>query len=108
MAPLCGIIIVDYVYAKHGNLHIPSLYTSKPTSLYYFTAGVNWRGVFAWLAAVTLALPGLVAAYRPDLVNQNGKNMVSKGSSRIIHELRYLLRKLSSEMFSDSILLKTA
>lgn len=77
MAPLCGIIIVDYVYAKRGNLHIPSLYTSRPGSLYMYTHGVNYRGVFAWFGAVALALPGLVAAYRPELVDQAGKDMVS-------------------------------
>lgn len=79
MAPLCAVIIVDYVYARKGNLHVPSLYDGSRTGLYWFTGGVNLLGVFAWCAGTVMGLPGLVGQYQPQLVSQAALNMYKLG-----------------------------
>lgn len=45
MAPLCGIIITDYVWAKAGNYHIPSAYNGTMSSAYWYWGGFNWIAV---------------------------------------------------------------
>ncbi|KAF2798154.1 NCS1 nucleoside transporter [Melanomma pulvis-pyrius CBS 109.77] len=79
MAPLCAIIIVDYCFARKGNIHVPSLYRGSKGGLYWFTSGINISGVFAWISGTVMGLPGLVAAYNPTLVPQAGKNMYKMG-----------------------------
>lgn len=79
MAPLCGVIIVDYVYARRGNIHVPSLYDGSRKSLYWFTGGVNLLGVFAWGGGTVMGLPGLVGQYQPQLVTQAALNMYDLG-----------------------------
>ncbi|KAL3479620.1 permease for cytosine/purines, uracil, thiamine, allantoin-domain-containing protein [Aspergillus californicus] len=78
MAPLCAIIIVDYICRK-GNIHVPSLYNGSKTGLYWFWSGINWFAAFAWLAAVAFGLPGLVGEYQPQAVNSAAKNMFKMG-----------------------------
>jgi NCS1 family nucleobase:cation symporter-1 len=73
------IILVDYAFARNGNIHVPSLYNGTKGSLYWFTGGVNWIGVFAWLAGISMGLPGLVAQYQPHAVSAVGKHMYTFG-----------------------------
>ncbi|KAE9582353.1 hypothetical protein CGMCC3_g1675 [Colletotrichum fructicola] len=79
MAPLCAIIIFDYLIARRGNIHVPSLFNGSPTGLYWFKAGVNWVGVFAWIGGTVMGLPGLVGQYQPQSVSQAAKNMYKMG-----------------------------
>ncbi|KAF9889716.1 hypothetical protein FE257_007022 [Aspergillus nanangensis] len=79
MAPLCAIIIVDYVFARKGNIHIPSLYNASRGSLYWFWSGTNWLGVLAWCAGVAMGLPGLVGKYEPERVSMAAINMFKMG-----------------------------
>ncbi|KAF3013188.1 hypothetical protein E8E14_002477 [Neopestalotiopsis sp. 37M] len=79
MAPICGIMIVDYFIVRRGNIHIPSLFDGRPRSLYWFTSGVHVPGVIAWCVGVSFGLPGLVGAYEPAAVNQAAKNMYKIG-----------------------------
>lgn len=79
MAPLCGVIIVDYVYARRGNIHVPSLYDGSRKSLYWFTGGVNLLGVFAWCGGTVMGLPGLVGQYQPQLITQAALYMYDLG-----------------------------
>ncbi|KAF1998712.1 NCS1 nucleoside transporter [Amniculicola lignicola CBS 123094] len=79
MAPLCAIIIVDYTFARKGNVHAPSLYRDSKGSIYWFTSGVNLSGIFAWCCGTVMGMPGLVAAYNPKLVPQAGKDMYKMG-----------------------------
>ncbi|KAL4904097.1 hypothetical protein BDW74DRAFT_185766 [Aspergillus multicolor] len=78
MAPLCAIVIADYISRK-GNIHVPSLYNTSKGSLYWFWSGVNYLAVFAWIAGVALGLPGLVGEYQPQSVNAAAKNMFKMG-----------------------------
>ncbi|KAL4894073.1 permease for cytosine/purines, uracil, thiamine, allantoin-domain-containing protein [Aspergillus ambiguus] len=79
MAPLSGIIIVDYVLARKGNIHVPSLYIGSKKGLYWFWSGANWLGVFAWCGGVAMGLPGLVGKYQPELVSAAAINMFKMG-----------------------------
>jgi cytosine/uracil/thiamine/allantoin permease len=53
MAPLCAVIIADYVVRK-GNIHVPSCYIGDKTGLYWFKSGINWSGVAAWLLGTAM------------------------------------------------------
>jgi len=71
--------MTDYILSKKGNIHVPSLYDSRKSALYMYNYGVNYRGIFAWCGAVSLGLPGLVAAYKPNSVGDAAKNMYKMG-----------------------------
>lgn len=68
MAPVAAIIISDYFLIHRGNIHTPSLFDPRAGSLYFYTAGWNLRASGAWVAGMLFGLPGLIGAYRPDLV----------------------------------------
>lgn len=83
MAPLCAVVLIDYWYARRGNVHVPSLYqgwTGKG-GLYWFgsRAGVNWVGVSAWIGGTIMGLPGLVGQYQPQVVSTAAKEMYMMG-----------------------------
>ncbi|KAK8111493.1 uncharacterized protein PG998_007950 [Apiospora kogelbergensis] len=79
MAPLCGIIITDYVWAKTGNYHIPSAYNGTKSGAYWYWGGVNWLAVLAWVGGMALGLPGLAAQYQPQAVSQAAKDLYKLG-----------------------------
>lgn len=79
MAPLCAVIIVDYFLIRKGNIHVPSLYNGSKHGLYWFTGGVNFLGVFAWIGGTVMGLPGLVGQYQPQIVGQAAKYMYMLG-----------------------------
>ncbi|TKW48318.1 Allantoin permease [Colletotrichum tanaceti] len=79
MAPLCAIIMSDYIVARRGNIHVPSLYNGSKDGLYWFQSGVNWAGVFAWIGGTAMGLPGLVGEYQPQSVSQPAKYMYMMG-----------------------------
>ncbi|KAK1541009.1 NCS1 nucleoside transporter [Colletotrichum paranaense] len=79
MAPLCAIIIFDYILVRKGNIHVPSLYNGSKEGLYWFNSGVNWVGVFAWIGGTAMGLPGLVGQYQPHIVSQPAEYMYMMG-----------------------------
>ncbi|KAH4059738.1 hypothetical protein HBI23_032820 [Parastagonospora nodorum] len=78
MAPLCAVIIVDYV-ARKGNVHVPSCYIGEKTGLYWFKGGVNWYGALAWLLGTTMGIPGLIGQYQPNIISNAAKYMYMMG-----------------------------
>ncbi|KAK2746747.1 hypothetical protein FQN55_005474 [Onygenales sp. PD_40] len=79
MAPLCAIVIADYFITKRGNIHVPSLYNPSKGSLYYFTMGWNLKSTGCWVAGMLFGLPGLIGAYRPELVAPAAIQMYGSG-----------------------------
>ncbi|TEA22039.1 Allantoin permease [Colletotrichum sidae] len=79
MAPLCAIIIFDYLLVRRGNVHVPSLYNGSKEGLYWFKSGVNWVGVFAWVGGAVMGIPGLIGQYQPQIISQAAKNMYKMG-----------------------------
>jgi NCS1 family nucleobase:cation symporter-1 len=75
MAPLCAVIIVDYVIRK-GNIHVPSCYIGDKRGLYWFKSGVNWYGALAWLLGTTMGIPGLIGQYQPKMISNAAKYMM--------------------------------
>jgi NCS1 family nucleobase:cation symporter-1 len=78
MAPLCAVIIVDYI-ARKGNVHVPSCYDGRKTGLYWFWSGVNWCGAAAWLLGTTMGIPGLIGQYQPKIISDAAKYMYMMG-----------------------------
>ncbi|KAK7953681.1 uracil permease [Apiospora saccharicola] len=78
MAPLCGTIITDYVWAKAGNYHIPSAYDGTKESAYWYWLGPH-SSTKAWVGGMALGLPGLVAQYQPQAVSQAAKDLYKLG-----------------------------
>ncbi|KAJ7626212.1 permease for cytosine/purines, uracil, thiamine, allantoin-domain-containing protein [Roridomyces roridus] len=61
LAPLCGIMLADYYILQRKHLHLPALYHCESFSRYWFTYGVNWRAVLAFILALVPNLPGFAA-----------------------------------------------
>ena len=78
MAPLCAVIIIDYV-SRRGNIHVPSCYIGTKTGIYWFWSGVNWYGAAAWLLGTTMGIPGLIGQYEPQMISSAAKYMYMMG-----------------------------
>ncbi|KAA8909366.1 hypothetical protein TRICI_004532 [Trichomonascus ciferrii] len=63
-----GIMSVDYLLLRKGNLDLRSLYTYDKHAAYYFKWGINWRAIFAFIVGFALPFPGFVA----DLAGSTG------------------------------------
>ena len=72
-------MVVDYWLIRHGNFHVPSLYTMDAGAPYTYWHGWNLRAVAAWVAGVAFTVHGVSGALHPDSVNQNSKNMYKLG-----------------------------
>ncbi|KAJ5058740.1 amidase signature domain-containing protein [Bipolaris maydis] len=79
MAPLCAVLIVDYFIVRKGNIHVPSCYDGRKTSLYWFWSGINWCGVVAWILGTTMGIPGLIGQYQPQIISMAAQNMYRMG-----------------------------
>ncbi|TNE36158.1 MAG: NCS1 family nucleobase:cation symporter-1 [Alphaproteobacteria bacterium] len=64
LAPVYGIMIVDYYMVKHGKLDIQQLFTADPSGQYYYDNGWNKRALFAF--AIT-AIFSVCTVWVPDL-----------------------------------------
>ncbi|CRG91925.1 Uracil permease [Talaromyces islandicus] len=68
ISPICAIIIIDYFFVKHGNIHTPSLFNPSRGSLYLYTRGWNLKALGCWICAAVFGIPGLIGAYHPTWV----------------------------------------
>lgn len=59
MAPLAAILMSDYWIIRRQKWNIPQFY--QASGIYWFTGGINWRAVVAWVIAVFPSMPGFVA-----------------------------------------------
>ncbi|KAF8199212.1 NCS1 nucleoside transporter family [Mycena galopus ATCC 62051] len=60
LAPICGIMLADYYIRQHWRLDVAALYR-RESSRYWYTHGVNWRAVAAFILALIPSLPGFAA-----------------------------------------------
>ncbi|KAF8142238.1 permease for cytosine/purines, uracil, thiamine, allantoin-domain-containing protein [Mycena galopus ATCC 62051] len=60
LAPICGIMLADYYIRQHWRLDVAALYR-RESSRYWYTHGVNWRAVAAFMLALIPSLPGFAA-----------------------------------------------
>ncbi|KAH3954985.1 hypothetical protein HBI25_027920 [Parastagonospora nodorum] len=59
MAPAAAVLVVDFWIVRKTKWNIPELYT--PHGIYWFTGGVNWRAMVAYMMGMWPALPGFIA-----------------------------------------------
>ena len=60
LAPIAALMAFDFFVIKHARIDIYQLY--RPTGIYRFTGGWNWRAFTALLIAVIPNLPGMINA----------------------------------------------
>lgn len=59
MAPAAAVLVVDFWIVRRTKWNIPHLY--DPSGIYWFTAGINWRAMVAYVMGMWPALPGFIA-----------------------------------------------
>ncbi|PBK61200.1 allantoin permease [Armillaria solidipes] len=63
MGPVVGIMIIDYFLVHKGNLQLVGLFTGTRDGPYYYTWGVNWRAIIAFIAGTGIPFPGFVQSF---------------------------------------------
>lgn len=76
LAPFLSINLADYYTVRKRNLKLTDLYDFSDRSIYWFTYGVNWRAVVAWVMGVWLVMPGYVQHIRAPEVELPGWSQI--------------------------------
>ncbi|OJJ65859.1 hypothetical protein ASPBRDRAFT_201460 [Aspergillus brasiliensis CBS 101740] len=61
MAPMIGLMIGSYLCVHRCKIKVPDLFAGDARSIYWYTFGVNWRAIVAWICGTVPSLPGFVA-----------------------------------------------
>ena len=56
LAPVFGIMIVDYYIIKKQKINIDDLYSDKSNGKYHYNSGFNTKGMLAWLLSGYIAV----------------------------------------------------
>ena len=70
LGPFLGIFITDYFVIRRGNINTTALF--EPHGDYWYTGGVHWRAMVAWVVAVAFAIPGFATQFGHVLKGQAG------------------------------------
>lgn len=76
LAPFLSINLADYYVVRRRNLKLTDLYDFSERSIYWFTYGVNWRAVVAWVMGVWPVMPGYVQHIRAPKVELAGWSQI--------------------------------
>ncbi|KAI0641777.1 NCS1 nucleoside transporter family [Trametes meyenii] len=60
-----GVMIADYLVVRKRALRLSHLYKPDRDSIYYFTHGVNFRALAAWVLGVWPLMPGFISSVSP-------------------------------------------
>lgn len=60
--PFAGINTVDFWVVGRLRWKVPDLHVGDNQSIYWYTAGLNWRAFFAWTVSMAWSIPGFAAA----------------------------------------------
>ncbi|KAM0335219.1 hypothetical protein ACHAQA_000261 [Verticillium albo-atrum] len=88
LAPMTGLMVASYLVVNKRKLSIDDMYRGGKDSIYWYTAGLNWRAPVAWIIGVVPCMPGFIAA-----VNLNVT--VSDGATELYY-MSYIYGFLSS------------
>ncbi|KAI0477488.1 permease for cytosine/purines, uracil, thiamine, allantoin-domain-containing protein [Xylariaceae sp. FL0804] len=66
LAPIAACMLIDYYVIKKGNLQLPSLFEGSSASRYWYTRGLNYRGVVTVIVALIPCLPSFAAQIAPN------------------------------------------
>jgi len=56
LAPVFGIMIVDYYIIKNERLDVNALFSDKKSGKYYYNDGFNQKGMLAWVISGWIAV----------------------------------------------------
>ena len=56
LAPVFGIMIVDYYIIKKQRLDVDDLFSAKPSGRYHYNGGFNYKGMLAWILSGYIAV----------------------------------------------------
>ncbi|CAN6595244.1 allantoin permease [Trichomonascus vanleenenianus] len=74
-----GIMCVDYFLVHRGNLKYRDLYTFSKDAAYYYSFGVNWRSIAAFIVGFALPFPGFCATLAGKPINVAALRMYDLG-----------------------------
>ena len=96
LAPVFGIMIVDYYIIKNEKLSVNDLFSDKPRGKYYYNGGFNQKGMLAWIISGYIAvgtvwpniLPGALSDFFANLGGGGGYAwIIGAALGAIIHLL---------------------
>lgn len=91
LAPIIGVMCADYYVLRRQRIKLTNLYHPEG-SVYWFTYGVNWRVIPAWVLGWAPTIGGLI-------VSVGGK----KTAARALFELYYIAFFLGEQIFRKGL-----
>ena len=88
LAPVYGIMIVDYYVVKKGRLDVNQLFSSKKGGKYYYNGGWNTKAFIAWIIA---GIFSIATVWHPSLSALGGYAWIIGAALGAI--LHYLMSK---------------
>ncbi|KAI9730557.1 MAG: hypothetical protein M1834_005798 [Cirrosporium novae-zelandiae] len=67
LGPMVGLMITSYLIINQKKIKVEDLYLGNSDSIYWYTWGVNWRAVIAWVCGTVPSLPGFVASVNTNI-----------------------------------------
>lgn len=67
LSSIAGVIVSDYYFVRKGYFDIKELYSGKRSGMYYYTAGIHWRGYVAYIAGILINVVGFAGAIGRDV-----------------------------------------
>ncbi|KAF2001592.1 hypothetical protein P154DRAFT_489970 [Amniculicola lignicola CBS 123094] len=61
VAPLAGVNVVDFWMIRKQKWNVPDLYIGDSSSIYWYTAGINWRAMLTWILTIWPSFPGFIS-----------------------------------------------
>ncbi|RFN55296.1 hypothetical protein FIE12Z_549 [Fusarium flagelliforme] len=72
LAPMTGLMVAHYNLVAKGKINVDDLYVGHSRSIYWYSAGFNWRAFAAWIVGVAPQMPGFIAAVNPSVQISDG------------------------------------
>ncbi|RDW63292.1 hypothetical protein BP6252_10837 [Coleophoma cylindrospora] len=63
LGPFVGIFLTDYLVVRKGNIYTEDLFSSSKTGRYWYTYGIHWRAIVAYIVAVVIPISGFVSLW---------------------------------------------
>jgi NCS1 family nucleobase:cation symporter-1 len=67
LGPMTGLMISSYYFVHRQKIKVDDLYHGDRSSIYWYTFGIDWRCVVAWMMGTWPSMPGFVAAVQPNI-----------------------------------------
>ncbi|PGH17467.1 hypothetical protein AJ79_01067 [Helicocarpus griseus UAMH5409] len=72
LAPLTGIMMCDYFAVRGQRIELSHLYSGRKDGAYWYSWGINWRAVVAWVVCFAPAMGGMIGMLDGGLVVGDG------------------------------------